>query len=124
MPNFPLILCVGYDARLLDSRSKVLATRYNVEYISLRQGESLRLPSHNFDLLVLCHTLPTEHAMRVADWFHAQWPHALVVRMFTSGPAAVPMRADLAVDATDGPARLLTQINGLLSRESSVSMAG
>ena len=103
----PFLLCLSEDPALLETRSRVLATRYSVVPVS-SLGELEALPvSSAFQILVICHSVPKtecEMAIRVS---HARWPDIKVVSMTRSEHDEPTCEENATVASSRGPLALL-----------------
>jgi CheY-like chemotaxis protein len=103
-----IILAVGKDSVLLETRSRVLRSDgYTVICtLSLQQALALFIAG-DFDLVVLCHSIPTRQRETLAHAFHDHSPSTPVVLV-----SAGPTFNDSCVDATieSEPKQLLQEL--------------
>lgn len=91
-----LVLSIGLDAELLSTRNLVLRSAgYTVvAAISLKEAID-RFQDGDFDLVLLCHSVPTKEKDRLTCWIRASGSHVPVVSVSGS-----PCQRDTFTDAT------------------------
>jgi CheY-like chemotaxis protein len=96
------ILLAGSDFRLLETRAAVLA-KTGAEVIFRNTKETLGiLDQDEFDLVILCHSLPERDAAEIVAKVHEKSPGTRIL-MVTSRLDMYGMRPDSMVDATSLP---------------------
>lgn len=106
------IVMVSADANLGVSRALVLRDAgHEVTLAADRMGGERVLAAGEFDILVLCHTVPSADCLALAEAFRRINPGARVVAI-VSGLFLV-IRADKVVQSLDGPHALLAAIESL-----------
>lgn len=116
MPTLTLILAVGQDSALLDSRSSVLrAAGYMVDSVlSIRQAID-HFRAGDFDLVALCHSIPSQDRDRLTCLIRASGSSTPVVTI-----AAMPGQSpDAFADATieSHPNKLIPGIEAALLKD-------
>ncbi len=111
----PLILMLGHDATLLETRQWVLQSRgYSVLSIdSLSAFESIPR-TRPVSLLLLCYTLsPVERegAIAIAS---SRWPHAVHLALEADQGRAPTGILGQLLHTQNGPARLISMVGSLL----------
>lgn len=97
-------------------RTQVLQSAgYEVEFLS-RYPEMLQALEHDrYDLLLIGHSISAQHAKDLVEIFRRHNPAGKVLVVYQS--QLVPVRADDAVRAIDGPEALISTIESLCGRE-------
>jgi hypothetical protein len=114
MNKRPLLLCLSKNPELLEIRSRVLSTRYDV--VPLRNLDEMKALSSDsaFDLLVLCHTLSQTEFDCAMDLARSRWPGIKLLAISTaSSPHS--KRVSAVVDSLAGPTSLFQSISKLLA---------
>ena len=109
------ILSVSYDGVLLDTRHQILSTRTGYAVTSVRGfAEALKVCSsnHQFDLLIVGHSIPHSEKEALIQAFRANRPTAPVVALKRHGEDAVP-GADVLIEPN--PPELLRSVANLVS---------
>lgn len=115
-----LILAVGQDSELLDTRSYILRSAgYEVDSVMSTDQAIQRFKNGDFDLVLLCHSIPVEEREWIRATVHASSPRTPVVSIasvfwvFSEHP-------DLAADMTinGAPEKLLRGISDVLAEAS------
>jgi DNA-binding response OmpR family regulator len=111
------ILSIGIDQELLPLRNSVLRASglYAVKQESDLSRAVQVFMDGDFDLVVLCHSIPSEERQRIATAIKAAKPSTLVLVVRTDGEATGV--ADGSVHSLDGPETLLRCVEELLSRQ-------
>jgi CheY-like chemotaxis protein len=105
------ILVVGDDELLLETRAAVLRT-IGAETVSCRGSSALAIQENRqFDMVILCHTLPMQLCVALAETIHARWPKT---RILLLSPTAVSEQSDFDVPLAPDPERLLQRTVELL----------
>lgn len=103
------ILLVGSDFRLLASRAAILSTT-GASTVCCNPMEMMRdLKRERFDVVVLCHSLPSDDGDSVFEWTQIHWPGAKVLQVRMDGP-----------EKKQGPGRLQA---ALAAAPSSITLA-
>ncbi|MCU1322637.1 MAG: hypothetical protein JWM43_2286 [Acidobacteriaceae bacterium] len=77
----PKILLIGSDFRLLANRAAILSST-GASIVCCNPMEMMRdLKRERFDLVVLCHSLPTGDGEAVFNWTQIHWPGAKVLQV-------------------------------------------
>jgi DNA-binding response OmpR family regulator len=110
------ILSIGIDQELLPLRNLVL--RQVGGYAVQQQSDLSRVlrvfMDGDFDLVILCHSIPANERQRIASAIKAARPSTLVLVVRADGEATGV--ADGSVHSLDGPEVLLQSVRELLSR--------
>lgn len=96
------ILVVGDDELLLETRAAVLRT-IGAETVSCRGSSALAIQENRqFDMVILCHTLPMQLCVALAETIHACWPKT---RILLLSPTGVWEQSDfdVSLDAVSSP---------------------
>jgi CheY-like chemotaxis protein len=113
MPHF-VALAVGRDPLLLDTRSQVLRSDGYTVVTALSSEQALQqFKSGDFDLVILCHSIPISERERLADAMHRHSPNTPVV-LVSRTPAQQATGGDASV-ASD-PEQLLRDIPAILGK--------
>ena len=118
MPNDPAhILIYGSNSKLLDLRKLVLEGRGYMVQTTCSQMEARQfLDFMNIDLLMLCHTLPTEECDSLATEAETAWPRTKVLLLTAptlQGCHQLQNHDSFAM--SDGPTKLVQRVDDLLS---------
>lgn len=113
MPHF-VALAVGRDPLLLETRSQVLRSDGYTVVTALSSNEALQqFRSGDFDLVILCHSIPILERERLADAMHAHSPNTPVLMVSrTSNEQQLGGDASVASD----PEQLLRDIPSVLGK--------
>jgi len=107
------VLVYGRDPRLLETRQWLLeAEGYHVLPISgIAQIKSIAPP---VDLLVVCHTVPSDECDLVLELASARWPgaHKLILVARTETPSCAAKAESF--HTIEGPAKLVSLVHQLL----------
>lgn len=110
-----VILNVGYDPTLLETRTLVLrAAGYTVESASSVDDAMQRIRAAHFDLVVLCHSMPEQERQRLI-WLIRENSSATPVIFVSARAASADRFADLTVD--NSPTGLVSAVEQLLSQK-------
>jgi DNA-binding NtrC family response regulator len=116
MPQI-VALTVGRDPLLAETRSQVLRRDGYVVVKSLSVQQALKdFVAGDFDIVLLCHTIPPEDRELLVKAIHSRRPNVPVVLVAGSFGAQLGT-ADAAVDSD--PASLLSEIPKLVLKSSS-----
>ncbi len=114
MKDPAVVLCIGYDAQLLNIRSRVLATRF-AGVLSCQAGDVRdMLHQRRIDLFILCHTIPATLCTQTMSLLREFHPGTPILSLYTGTSGCNPLRADAAVPALDGPLKLLRSVELVL----------
>jgi DNA-binding response OmpR family regulator len=110
--HLTIILHIGEDALLLETRSLILRSAgYVVESVrSLKQAAEQFLAG-DFDLVILCHSIPSKDRDRLSCWIRASGSRTPVATI-SEGPGQWDEFADANLDSD--PKKLLTGIKTAL----------
>jgi CheY-like chemotaxis protein len=109
-----VVLVVGKDPVLLETRSRVLRLAgFTVVPAPCPELAVVQFLQGDFDLVLLCHTIPQEERRRLCRSFHQHTPRTPIVSV-----ACCSGQRDTFVDATveSGPAELIAGLNELVAR--------
>jgi len=110
-----VVLSVGSDRVLLSLRDKVLrAAGYVVREYFPAQITSCE---HDFEVVILCHSIPNEQRRRIIYFIRSQKPNAPIVLVRADGDCSDMV--DATVHGLDGPQALLDCIGKLLHKAAS-----
>lgn len=110
MPTPASVLVFSRDPQLLHTRSLILQNVGCTVYPASSLADVHRwLSEPHLDVLLLCHTLTAEDCDQAALLVHAKWPAVQVVSLFAGMSGCVSV-ADAAIDATDGPIKLIKTV--------------
>ena len=113
MPSI-VVLAVGYDRLLLESRSRVLNTGgYTVVPVLSLKLAVTEFLQKNFDLIVLCHSIPTGDRECLVYLFRERSPNVPIV-FVSAGFGENDPFADATIDSD--PNQLLLGLNEVLKR--------
>lgn len=91
-----LVLSIGLDAELLSTRNLVLRSAGYTVVAALSLKEAIdRFQEGDFDLVLLCHSIPTKEKDRLTSWIRASGSRIPVVSV-----SASPGQRDPFMDAT------------------------
>ena len=109
------ILSIGQDAVLLETRARILASRYESEIEdSSRALERLR--QEHFDLLLVCHSTPHDEASAIICAAHEEFPHLYIVRLLSaSSPFVAKPVAHRVVTVDFHPQQWIKAVDELLT---------
>lgn len=119
LPELPstVILNVGYDPTLLDTRCMLLrAVGYIVEPASSIEEAIHRFRSGDFDLVVLCHSVREEDRDRLIGWIRDSGSSTPVITVATGAGEFLHDGAGHRTVGSD-PGRLLRGISEALEKE-------
>jgi DNA-binding response OmpR family regulator len=109
----PRVLCVSSDQRLRETRRLILSKFYEAACVSGVAEVEVMPGSLDFDVVLLCHSLPAGEAERCVRIARHRWPGAKIVALsFEAG--VYSQYADGVVRGLDGPRHLLATIDHLL----------
>jgi CheY-like chemotaxis protein len=109
-----IVLSVGFDLTLLRARGLVLESAgYLVESASTLKGAADRFQSGDFDLVLLCHSVPRKDRDRLTSLIRSSGPRTPIVSI-----AGNLGECDAFATATleDGPNNFLASIRGVLAK--------
>src|ERR1700722_8094932 len=107
-----IVLCVGFDLSLLRARGLVLESAgYLVESASTLKGAADRFQSGDFDLVLLCHSVPRKDRGRLTSLIRSSGSRTPIVSI-----AGNLGECDAFATATleDGPSNFLARIRDVL----------
>ena len=107
------VVIYGRDPRLLETRQWLLETEgYHVLTITdIAQIESIPPP---VDLLILCHTGPSDECARVLDLALARWPGVRELVLVARGATTACIHESESFYTVEGPAKLISLVHHLL----------
>jgi DNA-binding NtrC family response regulator len=107
-------LSVGRDPLLLQTRGQVLLSDGYTVSSTLSVDQALQqFVTGDFDLVILCHSIPLRERERLADAIHKHSPNTPVV-VVAAGYGSKDRAADAVID--NEPATLLQQLPKLLHK--------
>ena len=109
-----IVLSVGFDLSLLRARGLVLSSAgYLVESASTVKGAADRFQSGDFDLVLLCHSVPRKDRDRLTSLIRASGSRTPIVSI-----AGNLGECDAFANATleDGPNNFLARIRDVLAK--------
>jgi CheY-like chemotaxis protein len=94
-----LVLSIGLDSRVLDTRALILrSVGYTVlTAMSVKEAVPL-LQSNDFDVIVICHTLPTKDCERLVSLVRASGSRIPIVTVSGSAFGQQSVSADATLD--------------------------
>ncbi|HMF54162.1 MAG TPA: hypothetical protein VK593_07420 [Edaphobacter sp.] len=97
------ILLIGQDTGLLATRAAVLGkTGASVTCCAARAAGSL-LQDHDFDIVVLCHTLADAEITEFTAYLHRRWPEAKILKVIVINSfEPEPQGSDISSSADPG----------------------
>ena len=102
----PLILSVGLDHKLLDRRNRVLQSAGNIVVTAFSTKEAVaRLQDGDFDLVLLCRSIPAQERESLTIWIRASGSRIPVV-LVSGNTCERDARSDVTV--VSDPKALLT----------------
>lgn len=108
-----LILSIGHDPELLESRSSILrADGYIVDSVSSVQQAIIHFIDGDFDLVLLCHSIPVKDRERLTSSIRAFGSLTPIVSVASPAGQAPQARAGATIEAA--PEKLLSGIQGAL----------
>jgi CheY-like chemotaxis protein len=114
-----LVLNVGRDSPLLDTRAMLLRSAgYIVESTPSMADAIHRFRTGDFDLVILCHSIPEQDRQRLIDLIREEGSSTPVIFISSTAAPPTPRFAVLSVD-NHHPAALLSAIRELLSQKQS-----
>ena len=106
-------LSVGKDPVLLETRNEVLRSNGYTVTSSLSSADAVRLfVAGDFDLVILCHSIPKWERQALANAVHDHSPKTPVVVVSAGFPTPEPP-ADATIES--GPEQLLQELPRLLN---------
>jgi len=112
MPTSPSVLVFGRDYQLVHTRSLILQRAgYNVCTASTLDEITGLLPQPAIDVMLLCHSLSTEECNKALEVTHERWPQIQTIALISGSSGCAPDSADAIMNATDGPAKLITEVS-------------
>ena len=113
----PVILAVGHDEHLMETRRLVLVSAaYHVFTASDHDGLAwMKIPK--IDLAIICHSVDWDQTVRIVSCLRAIHPETPVLRLTQDVDDAPSPCDDVLVSAT-GPYRLLHKVQELLDSRS------
>ena len=110
-----VVLSVGSDRALLRLRDEVLRAAGYV----VREHVPAQLTSfeHDFEVVILCHSIPSEQRRRIIEFIRSQKPNAPILLVRADGENSEMV--DATVHGLDGPQTLLDCIGKLLHKAAS-----
>jgi DNA-binding NtrC family response regulator len=112
------VLLIGNDEDLVKLRGKILRSAgFEVHEVTTDAAAKTALQTDGVRVAVLCHTLRDGQLNNVLDQMEGMDQPARVVLLLRSGvksQARALESADIALDPTDGPARLITAVQELM----------
>jgi DNA-binding response OmpR family regulator len=113
------ILLVGDDAPLQSSRAKVLALTGADVTTTVPRMLSQVLSGEEFDIIVLCHSIPLDARRALVADVRSRWLKAQVIQVTTDlyNTSANEVDSDATVPST--PSHLISCVNQLLNRSTS-----
>ena len=107
------ILCFSRSPVLLATRCAVLATRYDVVSANSLQDIARLSSGPAFDLVLLCHTLPTDECHAAAEFARHCWPGCKILALTSGAQSCAGTEVDRDLPGLEGPAALLRAIQDL-----------
>ena len=117
MPAPVIILIYGRDPQLLETRRMVLErTGYTVLTTNALAEIDHTAALHRIDLCILCYSLSMEECGRALALVHSRCPlvKSLVLTSGASGCSSTHL-LDQVFDAMEGPAKLISTVNQLVT---------
>ena len=115
----PFLLSVGTDRTLLDLRTSVLRQAgYSVERATTADEAYRLIASQDFDVVILCHSLPEKDRQRLILSINAAKPRTRVMVVDSSAYRAKSELADDSMYNLDGPEQLLAHVARMLGQAS------
>lgn len=116
MPTLTLILAVGRDSELLESRSSILqAAGYVVEPVMSMKQAIDQFRSGDFDLVALCHSIPPKDRDRLTCLIRASGSTIPVVTIAARSGQSPDVFADATIECE--PKKLIPGVKSALLRE-------
>jgi DNA-binding NtrC family response regulator len=113
MPHI-ITLSVGRDPLLLQTRGQVLRSDgYTVSSTFSAEQARQQFKAGDFDIVILCHSIPARERERLADAIHSHSPNTPVV-VVAAGYGSKDRAADAVID--NEPATLLQELPKLLHK--------
>jgi DNA-binding response OmpR family regulator len=107
------ILSVGNDEQLLATRLSVLNTRWSAK--AGVAAETLKLlREEQFDLLVVCHTVPEKQLRSLVHEVRKNHPEVRILALEVSSGSIAGLEADAIATTAHGPQQMLERIASLL----------
>jgi DNA-binding response OmpR family regulator len=111
-----LVLSVGSDPKLLQSRNLVLLTAGYAVRVATNAGDAINIfRSADFEVVVICHSIPEEERLRLIADMREENASAKIVVIRKNGQLSARL-ADEAVHSMDGAEQLLAAIASALRR--------
>ena|ERR1700760_3360168 len=108
------VLVISRDEMVLRTRVMILGAFFQVEGAG-RVGEAIaRLKTHNFDLIVLCHSMSPDDCERIVMLAHEQDPRPQILATTASSRAGVQPWADKQLGVDAGPYGLVKKCAEML----------
>jgi len=116
MDHGTYVVCFGYESVLLESRRRVLATRFHAIAVTTLEALQHNIAAGYVRLLVVCHTVPELDCLAaVAMANNGPTDIKTVLLIFHTVPVYAPVQT---IGAYEGPAALLNRLSELLNGNS------
>jgi DNA-binding NtrC family response regulator len=114
----PMILLLGQDARLVQTRGWVLEKSGFRVCTTLILDEIKELAEREtVDLFLLCDSLLPKSRTQALAIIHTYWPHAKRIVLTATGSSGEFEFADVVFPAAEGPRKLVAMIHNLMTNE-------
>jgi hypothetical protein len=110
-----IVLCVGRDRVLLETRLQMLRQSY--ESLWAEDCDGLRrLEASAIDLIILCHSFTAVQRGEIIACARERWPQTHILEILNADSENVSAPADATVKVWEGPYALMRSVDHLLSQ--------
>jgi hypothetical protein len=114
MRSDALVLLVGKDEALLQTRKLILGSYFQVDVAGRVSHAAQLISERSFDLIVLCSTLSGDECERAQEHAAAQSPRPKILKLFGKGREILSHGTDNELNDEVGPMVLARKIAAML----------
>jgi DNA-binding response OmpR family regulator len=115
MPTSASVLVFGRDHQLVHTRGLILEKAGFHVSTAASLPDIRQLPSEpHIDVMLLCHTLSGDDCDGALAITRDRWPHIQTIAMISGRSDCGSKSTDAAIDASEGPAKLVSAIRNRL----------
>lgn len=107
------VLSIGRDPRLMATRRRALATRYDVTILNDPAEITTLSPGAGFHIILLCHTLSARDCHNIIEEAGRRWPAARILSISNGFVSCDPRPPEVAIPGIAGPGALIERIDDL-----------
>ncbi len=116
MPTPASVLVFGHDDQLVHTRSLILEKAgFHVRTASSLPDIQQLLSEPTMDVMLLCHSLSPEDCDEALLLTHERWPNIQTIALVSGSSDCGSDSTDAVMEATDGPARLISTVRKRLN---------